>query len=306
MTVFRLFCISLLLICSTTLFAACQGARVKVQVLGSGGPELSDGRASSSYLVWLDGKGIVLIDMGPGSSLNYEKSGANLPDLQLVAFTHFHVDHSADFPALIKAFYFTRRDQDLIVLGPEGNDLMPATTEFIQRLFAEQGVFPYLSEYVDAEQASRYKLRGKNVALAKHKTQTVYTSKDFLMTAIPVHHGPIPALAWRIDIAGCSITFSGDMSNQFHTLADLAKESELLIAHHAIPEAQQGVARSLHMPPSEIARIAQQAGVKKLILSHRMKRTLGREQETLSIIKKYYFGPVIFAEDMDSFMLNGG
>ena len=55
MTVFRLFCFSLLLICSTALFAECQGTRVKVQVLGSGGPELSDGRASSSYLVWLDG-----------------------------------------------------------------------------------------------------------------------------------------------------------------------------------------------------------------------------------------------------------
>lgn len=111
-------------------------------------------------------------------------------------------------------------------------------------------------------------------------------------------------MAGCINLAGCAITFSGDMSNGFHTLAALAKESELLIAHHAISEAQQGVARALHMPPTDIGRIAQQANVKKLILSHRMMRTLGREQTTLSIIKKYYPGPVVFAEDMDVFKLN--
>lgn len=302
MAIFRLFYFSILFLCSSVLFAQCQSQRVKVQVLGSGGPEMSDGRASSSYLVWLDNKGIVLIDAGAGSSLNYERSGAKLTDLQVFAFTHFHVDHSADFPAFIKGSYFTRRNQDLFVLGPMGNKLMPSATEFIDRMLGIHGVFLYLSDYVTANKTSPYKIVTKNIPLEEHGKQTVYTADDFLLQAIPVHHGSLPALAWRIDVAGCAISFSGDMSNQFHTLASLAKNSDLLIAHNAIPESQRGAGRALHMPPSEIGIIAQKAGVRKLILSHRMKRTLGREQETKNIIKQSFKGSIVFAEDMDSFV----
>ncbi|MCK5121589.1 MAG: MBL fold metallo-hydrolase [Methylococcales bacterium] len=298
----RLTFLTMTLTCSITAMAECQYQRVKVQVLGSGGPELSDGRASSSYLIWLDGKGIVLIDTGSGSSLNYEKSGANLVDLKTVAFTHFHVDHSADFPAFIKASYFTHRTRDLNVFGPEGNDLMPSATEFSHRLFAKKGVFPYLSEYVEPEQASQFKIVAKNVSLDKHQKQTVYRSNDYSMQAIPVHHGPISALAWRVNIAGCSVSFSGDMNNRFQTLVGLAKGTDILIAHNAIPESQNGAGRSLHMPPSEIGKIAQQANVKTLVLSHRMNRTLGREQETLGIIRQFYKGSVVFADDMDYFV----
>lgn len=293
---------SICLTFSLTVMAECQKQRVKVQVLGSGGPELSDGRASSSYLIWLDGKGIVLIDTGAGSSLNYEKSGANLVDLKVVAFSHFHVDHSADFPAFIKASYFTHRTQDLNVFGPEGNGFMPSAIEFSNRLFAEKGVFPYLSEYIATELASPFKINATNISLEKHKKKTVYRSNDFSMYASPVHHGPIPALAWRVNIAGCSITFSGDMSNRFQTLANLAKGTDLLIAHNAIPESQKGAGRALHMPPSEIGKIAHQANVKELILSHRMNRTLGREKKTLAFIRKFYNGPVMFADDMDVFI----
>ncbi len=113
--------------------AQCQAQRIKIQVLGSGGPELNDGRASTSYLIWLDNKGVVLIDAGSGSSLNYEKTSARLNDLQVMAFSHFHVDHSADFAAYVKAFYFSHRNKPLSVLGPAGNDLMPSASEFSNR-----------------------------------------------------------------------------------------------------------------------------------------------------------------------------
>ena len=75
-----------------TLFTStqCQKQRVSLQVLGSGGPELNDKRASSSYLVWLDSKAVVMIDAGGGSSYNFEKSGAKFNDIKAVAFTHFH------------------------------------------------------------------------------------------------------------------------------------------------------------------------------------------------------------------------
>jgi hypothetical protein len=41
---------------------ACRHKVVELQVLGSGGPELEDGRSSSAYVVWLDGKARVLVD----------------------------------------------------------------------------------------------------------------------------------------------------------------------------------------------------------------------------------------------------
>ena len=53
------------------------------------------------------------------------------------------------------------------------------------------------------------------------------------------------------------------------------------------------------MPPSEIGKIAGQAKVKKLVISHRMKRTLGIEAETEKLIRDNYSGAVSFADDMD-------
>ena len=49
----------------------CQGKGVWLQVLGSGGPEITDQRASSGYLVWHNGKARVLVDMGGGSLLRF-------------------------------------------------------------------------------------------------------------------------------------------------------------------------------------------------------------------------------------------
>jgi len=57
------------------------------------------------------------------------------------------------------------------------------------------------------------------------------------------------------------------------------------------------------MPPSVIGEIAAQAKVKKLVLSHRMNRTLGKETQTLSSIKKHYKGEVDFANDLQCFAL---
>jgi hypothetical protein len=43
--------------------------------------------------------------------------------------------------------------------------------------------------------------------------------------------------------------------------------------------------------------------VKHLVLSHRMLRTLGKETQTQSEIRKRYSGPLDFASDLDCFPL---
>jgi ribonuclease BN (tRNA processing enzyme) len=295
-----IFCL-LLIVVSLPVRAATQCAKdgVWLQVLGSGGPEIDDGRASSGYLIWHEGKARILIDMGGGSLLRFEQSGAKLNDLDVILLSHLHVDHSADLPYLLKASFFTNRDRDLPIYGPTGNQLMPATTEFVRDLFGPQGAFRYLSAYLDGTES--YRLIAHDVVATGKAQQTVLATPDYRITAVPVHHGPIPALAYRVELAGRTMVFSGDMNNDNHTLAGLAADADLLVAHHAIAEQSDPVARSLHMPPSVIGEIAARAKVKHLVLSHRMDRTFGHEQESTRLIKVHYRGPLDFAEDLQCF-----
>lgn len=271
-----------------------------LQVLGSGGPEV-DGRASSSYLIWHDGKARVVIDLGPGSALRFEQSGASLNDVQAMLFTHFHVDHSADLPALIKASYFSRRTRDLPVYGPSANRLMPSARQFIDGLFGEQGAYRYLNSYLSGD--DDYRLRANDIDVSRRDVQTVLDQDGMKLSVVAVHHGPIPALAWRVDLGSTSVVVSGDMNGDYHTLEKLADHADWLVAHHAIPEHSNPVARALHMPPSVIGDIAARAQVKHLVLSHRMQRTLGHETEAEAVIRRDYTGTLSFAEDLQCYPL---
>ena len=286
---------------------SCGAQGVAVQVLGSGGPELQDKRASSSYLVWENGQARVLIDAGGGSALRFGESGAQMSQLDAILFSHFHVDHSGDFAALIKSSWFEDRKRPLPVYGPPGNDFMPATTEFVSDFFGpKRGAYRYLSELYAPEEEGSYKIQPHNVA-AGATPVAVFRSGDISASAVRVVHGGVPALAWRIEIGGVGgiagkiIVFSGDTNGEGPGQVRLATGADLFIAHNAVPEGAAGVERRLHMPPSVIGQIAADAKVKRLVLSHRMLRTLGKEEQTQSEIRKRYSGPITFANDLDCF-----
>jgi ribonuclease BN (tRNA processing enzyme) len=81
----------------------------------------------------------------------------------------------------------------------------------------------------------------------------------------------------------------------------LAKDADSFIAHNTVPEGVTGVERRLHMPPSVIGQIAQEAHVKRLVLSHRMLRTLGKEEQSPRKSEGAFRAPVVFANDPDCF-----
>jgi ribonuclease BN (tRNA processing enzyme) len=280
---------------------SCGAQGVAAQVLGSGGPELQDKRASSSYLVWKDGQALALVDAGGGSALRFGESGAQMSQLDVLLFTHYHVDHSADFPALIKSSWFEDRKRPLPIYGPAGNDFMPSTTEFVYDFFGEKhGAYRYLSELLMPGEEGSYKIQPHNV-VAGLTPVAAFRSGDLAVYAVRVVHGRVPALAWRVEVGGKFIVFSGDTNGDNRGLVQLAMNADLFIAHNAVPEGAVGIERRLHMPPSVIGRIAGDAHVKNLVLSHRMLRTLGKEHQTQSEIKKRYSGPVEFANDLDCF-----
>ena len=283
------------------LFGSMLFGGVAVQVLGSGGPESGDKRASSAYVVWVDDKARVLVDFGGGAALRFEEAGAKIGDLDLILLTHLHIDHTADLPALIKSSFFVRRRRDLPLYGPSQNRLMPSTAVFAKRLFdSKQGAWQYMGDFLDG--SASYRLIPHTVPVSQ-KIRRIYADRGITVDAVSVHHGSIPALAYRVTVDGKSITFSGDMNGAYHTLERLAKGSDILIAHNAVPKGAQGVAAALHMTPDTIGRIAHQAGVKLLVLSHRMLRTLGREHETRKEIRKFYRGKLKFANDLSLYRL---
>jgi ribonuclease BN (tRNA processing enzyme) len=282
---------------------SCGSAGLAVQVLGSGGPELQDKRASTSYLIWDHGRARVLVDAGGGSALRFGESGAQMSQLDMVLFSHFHIDHSGDFPALVFSSWFEDRARPLPVFGPPGNEYMPSATEFVRDLFGEpHGAWRYLSELVDPAEQGSYKLQPHDVVAGSMPVLVVHNA-DMAVYAVRVIHGAFPSLAWRVEIGGKRIVFSGDTNGEGEGLTRLAMNADLFIAHNAVPEGASGVERRLHMPPSVIGTTAGNAHVKSLVLSHRMLRTLGKESETQAAIRQHYAGPIAFANDLDCFAL---
>jgi ribonuclease BN (tRNA processing enzyme) len=283
---------------------SCGARGVALQVLGSGGPELQDRRASTSYLLWRDGIARVLVDSGGGSALRFGQSGADVSGLAVVLLTHLHVDHTADLPALIKSSFFEDRHERLPLFGPGGNAAFPATTRFVRALFAEpDGAYRYLGDFVDPAADPPYLLEPHDVVLEPKEVRQIYDERAIRIYATVVIHGRVPALAYRVELGGARVAFSGDTDGNNGNLERLARGAHILVAHNAVREGATGVERALHMPPSVIGRIARDASVTHLILSHRMLRTLGHEAETEVKVRASFRGPVTFADDLDCFPL---
>ena len=109
----------------------------------------------------------------------------------------------------------------------------------------------------------------------------------------------MPALAWSAEIGGKTIVFTGDFNNQKNVIPEFAKNADALVVSHAIAENTRGTQRDLHVLPSQIGRIADQANVRMVVLAHRMNRTRGKESISRGHIEENYDGYVIFANDME-------
>lgn len=271
------------------------GPKLSVQVLGSGGPIRDGKRAASGYLIRVDGKARYLIDLGPGVMHRFAQSGARISDLHLIALTHLHVDHSADLSALAKEAAFLRRDASLSLVGPSGNELFPSLDVFVERFFGPEGAYRYLGSFF-TEQAS-FSIRPQTFdAVARDASHL--SLPDGRLSIIGADHHKVPALAFRFEIDGKRIVFTGDQTMREDVFINFARHADLLVAHHAISNTTGGPASRLHAKPSDIAALARRAGVRRVLLSHHMKRSLVNLDANVAEIQRAFAGDVIVANDL--------
>ena len=273
---------------------------VAVQVLGSGGPVADDDRASSGYLFWLDGAARLLVDAGAGTFLRFGEAGARFEDLDLVALSHFHTDHSADLPALLKSGYFSDRERLLVVSGPDGRGAFPGLDRWLEALFGPEGAWAYLAGYLDGTDGL-VQLGPVTVSHDNGSPTHVLKSERLAVTALGVPHGIVPALAYRVAIDDRVLVFGSDQNGSSRAFLDLARSADLLVAHLAIPESAGGAATRLHARPSTVGDVAARAGVKRLLLSHFMARSLGDLDQQVAEVRSRYAGPIELARDLACF-----
>ena len=310
---------------------------LSVMVLGSGGPVATTaGRASASYLIFIDGQPKILMDAGGGAYKSLAMSGVDIKDLDIVLLSHLHLDHTGDLPSIIKTMYFHNRIYNVTgegtfppgrtapfrVFGPATNGAKfppvlgadmdttqyPSTSEHVDGHYAlNTGIDRYLNIFSRAISGGIFNYNTTDVS-PNWKSDSVEVEiikeKGLVITAIGVNHGPVPALAFRIEYKGRSIVYSGDTSSVGGNMISISEGADLLIYDTALgtdtpPNDSFNIFYALHTKPSRIGEVAYAAGVKKLLLSHITPQTENRIPQVKDLIRAQGFtGEIKTAKDL--------
>lgn len=280
----------------------CTSKEFTLQLLGSGGPISDDMRASSGELIWWKGKPRVLIDAGGGTFLRFGQSGAHLEDVDFIGISHFHTDHSADLPAILKNSVFFSQEKDIDIAGPQGSDDFPSLTQFMHRMFAPgTGAFSYLAGMFDGSDGVNIKVHLTDVDYHLTTPTQVFDKDGLKISAIGIPHGNVPNLAYRVDTDEGSIVISADQNGSNPAFINFAKGADILLLPAAITEDADAASKFLHGTPSAMAKLAKASAPKMVVLNHFMGKSLVEKDQTLAIFKQYYNGPVYAGRDLSCF-----
>jgi len=311
---------------------------LSVMVLGSGGPiATSVGRASAGYMIFENGskEPLAIMDVGGGTFQRVAQSGSNIAKLKMFLLSHLHADHTGDLTSVIKTIYFHNLGRGLVrtapieIYGPDatsyagdagtvypnGQLVFPSTTDYADQHYSVNGgVERYLHAFVNAitSGAGSFSYEAHNLNPAwkpadSPQPELVYSEAGGLrITSMPVNHGPVPAVAYRIDYKGHSIVYSGDTSSVSDNMITLARNADLLIYDTSITSTLPPVAvfHALHTTPERMGQVAAAAHVKTLVLSHITPVTETRIPEVISAIRANGFsGRISEAHDLKVYNL---
>lgn len=248
---------------------------LKLTVLGSGTGWIRLDRNAPGYLVSLEDEFTLLLDCGYGVFKQILKIGRRLEEVSAIFVSHFHPDHVSD---LIPFFFATRYS-----LGYKR--ILPL------ELYAAQGFLTFFELLKKAFnnwiEPPSYLLKITELPLTEGYE---FSMGPFKARTSPVKHN-LESLALRLEYKDKVLVYSGD-TGYCKSLINLAREADLLIVECSNSE---DLKVEIHLSPEEIGMIARDARVKTLLVSHFYPHS--EKKENLDIIKKYFEGNVILAED---------
>ena len=283
----------------------------QVHILGAGTPTPTPTRFGSSYVLELGSGEQIMVDCGPAATHKLVKAGLWPTSVDYLFFTHHHFDHDVDFPC----FLLCRWDQSI---GKE-NILQvygPTLTEHITNgIIGENGLFSHdwkarvghpLSQRIHVNRGGMLPRKPPEVFSKDIGPGKVFSGKDWEVTAAPAEHVQpyLDSLAYRIDTPDGSVVFTGD-TQPCESVTELAKDADVMLCmcwdDQEVME-QDGEAFG-QCGTTGAAQMAQDAGVKKLVLVHIGPNLSGHPvmEKGIGNVKKIYDGELLFADELMSF-----
>lgn len=279
-----------------------KGTRI-ILLSTKGGPRLTgEGRSNASTLLLINGIPY-LVDCGYGASRQLIAAGVPLKNLRYIFITHHHSDHNLEYGPLIYNAWVTGAPARVDAYGPPGLEKMT------------QAFFQYMSFDIDTriEDEGRPDLRRMVFAHDFSRPGVVMQNDDVRVSAGLVRHPPIKhAFAYRFDARDRSVVISGDTAYA-PELAALAKGADVLI-HEVmyLPGIEAMLKRApyatrlrehllaSHTLPEDVGKIATQAGVKTLVLSHFVPPDDPSitDDQWAEGVRKHFKGRVIVGKDL--------
>jgi ribonuclease BN (tRNA processing enzyme) len=237
---------------------------MKLTVLGSGTYLPDPERGAPGYLLQ-HGETRLLIDSGSGTLQRLGRAGCDPVDLDAIVYTHRHIDHCADLPALvfhIRHFPSPARLRDLPIWAGQG---FAAHLEALQLAYEgslEPAQFELVVHELPTDRGDRAELPG-----------------GLVLDTLPANH-QAGALHLRFTApSGVTVTFSGD-TGPSEPLEQLAAGTDLFVCecglapHDDYPH---------HLNAQRVAELVAAARPRQVVLTHLTPRhDFGADQRTVA------------------------
>ena len=294
---------------------------LRITFLGTGGSLPTRNRNPSAVMVNIEGE-LILFDCGEGTQQQMMRAKTGMMSLSSIFISHFHADHFLGIPGLIQTMSFLGRKDPLMIYGPEG------TREFTE-LFKAFGYFNLKYEIRGIELKPGDFVEGEGYVVRALKTEHSIPSLGYTLVENPrpgrfnreravelgVPPGPLfaklqkgnpvevdgrlvrPEEVMGIPRPGRKIVYTGD-TRPCEAVLEASMDADLLIHDGSFADEMADWAEeSMHSTAGEVAALAKEAGVRKLVLTHISSRYTDDVEPILKDSKKV-FENVIVAEDL--------
>jgi ribonuclease BN (tRNA processing enzyme) len=270
------------------------------------GPVPGRSRKMTSHVMLSNGAAYIL-DCGLGVTDRFAETGIPFGALRSIFITHHHFDHNVEYGPLLAIGFVQGMPLSVHAYGPP--PLKQMTEDYIRSMRTTIDFW--------AEDLKMKPLKAVDVTEVPG-AGPVMQDDNVKVTSVVVQHPPVkPALGYRFDFHDRSIAFSGD-TVPLDAVAQMAKGADVLV-HEAmyVPavetyvkaqvakgrpvsvEAFMAHMKADHSPVEDVGRIAAEAGVKTLVLSHLTPALDSISDETWRAPAAQYFkGEIIVARDL--------